>query len=272
MRGFGDVGAVSVFDRLKQMLPMAALGLLLVGGCARTTGAGDVTGSLGLAEPRALSPQQWQEEAARWGAEYEKNPGNRNSSVAYARALRALQQNQQAAAVLQTTAIKNPKDREVLALYGRALSDVGRFPEAAQVLANAHTPDRPDWRLYSAQGSVADQMGDHAGAQEFYQQALIIMPDEPGVLSNLGLSYALSKRLGEAESILRKASANPRADSRVRANLAIVLSLQGKFAEAESIASRDLAPADAAANVAYVRSMVSQSNSWQQLKKLDKKR
>ncbi len=54
------------------------------------------------------------------------------------------------------------------------------------------------------------------------------------MLSNLGLSYALTKQLPEAEAALREASASPRADARVRQNLALVLALEGKFAEAEA--------------------------------------
>ena len=82
------------------------------------------------------------------------------------------------------------------------------------------------------------------------------MPDEPSVLSNLGLSYALSKDLPRAEKVLKRAAAGPRVDPRVRQNLALVVGLQGRFAEAESIARADLPPDEAAANVAYLRQML----------------
>ena len=52
------------------------------------------------------------------------------------------------------------------------------------------------------------------------------------------------------------------ADARVRQNLALVLGLQGKFAEAEAILRRDQPPAEAAANMSALRAMVSQPNSW----------
>ena len=55
------------------------------------------------------------------------------------------------------------------------------------------------------------------------------------MLSNLGLSYMLSQELPKAEETLRHAYGNPRADARVRQNLALVVGLQGRFAEAESI-------------------------------------
>ena len=56
------------------------------------------------------------------------------------------------------------------------------------------------------------------------------------MLSNLGLSYALSKNLPRAEETLRRASAKAAGDKRVRQNLALVIGLQGRFPEAESIA------------------------------------
>lgn len=130
------------------------------------------------------------------------------------------------------------------------------------MLQGAHTPERPDWSVLSAQGSVADQMGDHKNAQAFYASALQIAPGEPTILSNMGLSYALSRNLPEAEKTLRQAYAHPRADARVRHNLALVLALQGKFPEAEAIQKKDMTPEQAAENVAAIRQMISQSNTW----------
>ena len=141
--------------------------------------------------------------------------------------------------------------------------------EAADVLSHAHTPDHPNWSILSAQGVVADQMGDHAAAQGYYQAALKIVPGEPSVLSNLGLSYALDKQLDLAEQTMRQAVASPRADARVRQNLALVLALEGKFAEADDLEKHDLSPADAAANVAQIRQMIAQSNTWRDIQKLD---
>jgi Flp pilus assembly protein TadD len=124
------------------------------------------------------------------------------------------------------------------------------------VLDRAHTPDLPDRHVLSAQGAVLDQMGRHAEAQRHYLTALKIAPEEPSVLSNLGLSYALSKNLREAEATLRRAAEHPPVDQRVRQNLALVVGLQGRFAEAETIARADLPADQAAANAAYLRQML----------------
>ncbi|MFX8883391.1 hypothetical protein ABTM86_19475, partial [Acinetobacter baumannii] len=65
---------------------------------------------------------------------------------------------------------------------------------------------------------------------------------------------------------LRKAAASPRADSRVRQNLALALGLQGKFTEAEQVARAELSQEQADANVAYLRAMISQQNTWRELR------
>jgi len=144
----------------------------------------------------------------------------------------------------------------VLGEYGRALADDGDYEQALEVFDRAHTPEQPDWRILSAQGAVLDQLGRHDEAQRHYLTALKIRPDEPSVLSNLGLSYALSKNLKDAEATLRRAAAHQPVDSRVRQNLALVVGLQGRFAEAEEIARADLPPEQAAANVAYLKQML----------------
>src|SRR6266852_1045863 len=141
--------------------------------------------------------------------------------------------------------------------------DVGIYKQALEVLNRAHTPDQPDWRILSVQGAALDQMGRHEEAQRYYATALKIVPDEPSVLSNLGLSYALSKDLVRAESTLRRAATQSR-DARVRQNLALVVGLQGRFSEAEGIARTDLPSDEAAANVAYLRRMLAQQNGWKE--------
>ena len=199
---------------------------------------------------------------ARIEPKYAANPEDRVIAMHYATALRGLTQHAQAVAVLQRIAVKYPHDLTVLAAYGKALADAGRLQEASSVLERSHTPEMPNWSVLSAQGSVADQMGDHARAQAYYAAALKIVPDQPQVLSNLGLSYALERRMPLAESTLREAAAQPSADMRVRQNLALVLSLEGKYAEAQTISRRDLAPVDAAENVSALKQMIAQSDTW----------
>jgi Flp pilus assembly protein TadD len=224
----------------------------------------DATGSI-AAPASANSEADWRREATAAGDLYQSNPGSGEIAMRYARALRAIGQRAQAAAVLQQASLRDPKNRALLGAYGRALADTGNYPQALEVLNRAHTPDQPDWHILSAQGAVLDQMGRHDEAQRYYASALRLAPDEPSVLSNLGLSFALSKDLKKAEETLRRAVGKANADQRVRQNLALVVGLQGRFTEAEEIARADLPPTEAAANVAYLRQMLAQPNGLARL-------
>jgi len=241
------------------MLAAAALTAVLMlglGGCQTTN---DITGSIGgRSAPEPVTESDWRAALDTWGARYKANPSDAEAAIRYARALRATDQRAQAVAVLEQAAIRNPNHMALLGAYGRALAAVGNYQQALDALGRAHTPDNPDWSILNAQGAVLDQLGRHAEAQRHYSAALKIAPDEPSVLSNLGLSYVLTKDLKRAEITLRRALAQPGADPKVRQNLALVLGLRGKNAEAEQIAGEGLPPDQAAANVANLRQVLSQ--------------
>jgi Flp pilus assembly protein TadD len=247
-------------------------GGLFLGGC-QSTGSQDITSSIAVPSDRsaAASEGERRRSAEELGRQYDSNPDDKTAALNYARALRNVSQYAQAAAILQRLSIKYSRDPEVLSAYGKALAEAGRPHEAADVLAHAHTPERPNWTVLSSQGSVADQLGDHEQAQAYYAAALKIAPEQPHVLSNLGLSYALSKKLPEAEKTLQRAASAPGADMPVRQNLALILALEGKFKSAEEVSRRDLDAKDAAANVAAIRRMIAQSNTWKEIAALDAK-
>jgi Flp pilus assembly protein TadD len=249
--------------RLIVSTALAAMLALSLAAC-ETTGSNDITGSLGTShEP--TTDADWRHASDVWGARYRANPGDVDAAMDYARALRALGERAQAVAVLEQASIRHPENKLLLGAYGRALADAGEYQQAFDVLTRAHTPDNPDWRILNAQGAVLDQLGRHVEAQRHYSAALKIMPNEPDVLSNLGLSYALEKNLKHAEQTLRLAVAQRDAKPKVRQNLALVVGLEGRFAEAERIASADLPPDQAAANVNYLRQMLAQQNAWKKL-------
>ena len=223
-----------------------------LGGCQTMS---DITGSISPKTSASAEPDARQAVEVT-GERYRADPKNAEAALAYGQALRAAGQRSQAAAMLEQATIAHPGNKELLAAYGRALVDNGNFQQALDVLGRAHSPDNPDWRILSVQGTALDQLGRHDEARRYYASALKIAPDEPTVLSNLGLSYVLSKDLPKAEEALRRAYASARADARVRQNLALVIGLQGRFAEAEQIVRADLPPDEAAANVAYLKQML----------------
>ena len=204
------------------------------------------------------------------GQSYAKNPNDKRIATNYAAALQMDGDADQSLAVMRKLAIALPKDRDVLASYGKALAANGQFEAALDAVRRAQTPEYPDWKLVSAEAAILDQTGQKDDARRLYRKALDLKPNEPSVLSNLGMSYVLEGDLRTAETYMRSAAQQPNADSRVRQNLALVVGLQGRFDEAEKIASQELSPEQAQANVAYLRQMLAQQNAWSQLKDQDK--
>jgi len=201
---------------LARLLASAAVAATFAVGLCGCQTTSDVTGSL---SPKADADPRRTVEI--YGERYRANPKDADAALAFGQGLRATGQRSQAAAVLEQATIAHPGNKALLAAYGRALADNGNFQAAFDVLGRAHTPDNPDWRILSAQGTVLDQLGRHDEARDYYASALRIVPDEPSVLSNLGLS----------------------------------------FAEAESIVKADLPADEAAANVAYLKQMLSHKDN-----------
>ncbi len=244
---------------LARLLASAAVTAILaasLGGCQTMS---DITGSItSKAEARPEADPRRAVEV--YGERYRANPKDADAALAYGQALRATGQRSQAVAVLEQANLAHPGNKALLAGYGRALVDNGNFKQGIDVLSRAHSPENPDWRILSVQGTAFDQLGRHDEARRYYASALKIVPDEPSVLSNLGMSYVLSKDLPKAEENLRRAYASGKADTRVRQNLGLVVGLQGRFAEAETIVKADLPAEEAAANVAYLKEMLSRKD------------
>src|SRR3979411_3092153 len=242
------------FARLLTSTALSAI--LVLGLCScQTAGMSDITGSLGE-KTEASSAADPLREVELYRDRFRANPKDADAALQFGKALRAAGQRSQAVAMLEQATIGQPDNKALLAGYGRALADNGNFQQAFDVLSRAHTPDDPDWRILSAQGAVLDQLGRYEEARQYYASALKIAPQEPSVLSNLGLSYVLTKDLPKAEETLRRAYGGADADARVRLNLALVVGLQGRVAEAESIVKADRPAQEAEANVASLRRLL----------------
>jgi Flp pilus assembly protein TadD len=256
------------------MASKAALGVAIIALVTALGGCADrklTTGSIGRGKPvDQMSNSEVQGATVKVGDAYARNPKDSAVAMRYASLLQAEGRSDQSLAVMRKLAIDYPRDRKVLAAYGKSLAAAEQFEPALDAIRRAQTPEYPDWKLYSAEAAILDQVGKSEEARAIYRKALDIQPDEPSVLSNLGMSYVLSGDLKTAETYLRTAIGRPHADSRVRQNLALVVGLQGRFEEAEQIATHELSPDQAQANVAYLRTMMAQQNAWSQLEKEDK--
>ncbi|MCP1844387.1 Flp pilus assembly protein TadD [Bradyrhizobium sp. USDA 4524] len=248
--------------RARRLAGTVSAAILLIGlSACQTSGPSDITGSLGDTAEATPAPADPRRDIATYHERVRANPKDTDAALKYARALRATGQRAQAVAVMEQAVLAQPSNKALLAGYGRALADNGNFQQAFDVLGRAHTPEDPDWRILSAQGAVLDQLDRHDEARQYYASALKIVPDDPSVLSNIGLSYLLSKDLPKAEETLRRARERAPGDMRVRTNLAVVVGLQGRQSEAETIMKADLPAEQGSANVAALKRLLARRDA-----------
>ncbi len=265
-----------VFASARRMAFVAAIcGFSTLTGCQTTkqdgpNSADAVTDPLttGSVNPQAPTPlDATAENTQKWAEYWQKNPEDTNAAISYAAHLRALKKDDQALSVLRKTVISNSQDTKLLAAYGKQLAIMQQFPEANKVLFKATATGSPSWETMSLHGTVLDRLGKHDDARTQYRAALKASPGNKTVLNNLAMSYAISGDPKKAEAMLLDAIAKSggQDDGQLRQNLALVLGLQGEFERARKVLAKVLPPHQVDANMAYIKQMISQRNTWQQI-------
>ncbi|MDH3740273.1 MAG: tetratricopeptide repeat protein, partial [Hyphomicrobiales bacterium] len=193
---------------------------------------------------------------------------DKSLGLQYAGRLKSLGQVGKQLQVLGELSKQHPQDTQLHVMYGKELIIAGQTARGQAVLQRVVDTGKADWKTYSALGSALDQQGKHAKARSYYQAALKSRPGEISILNNMAMSHLLEGDLAQSEKLFKQIDAMPTSGSepRVRQNLALSVGLQGRFDEAREIASRDLPPAAVEANLAYLKKMLAQSNTWQKLK------
>lgn len=236
------------------LIATAAAGLLL-SGCGTTEGLFSLKSlpeeNVQLSASQAITATQ------EWAAAYAKNPEEPRNVIGYARALRALGSDDQALEILKAAFRTNPTNGDIATELGRLALEMNHLEIAKPALEMADQQAIRDWKTLSAQGTLRAKQGQYDQAQQYYLAALESKPDAVSVINNLALAYMLDGKAQKAEELLRKAVSNGQEDKRLSQNLALVLGLQGKFAEARQYASADMSETDVKANMAYLRNMVS---------------
>lgn len=249
--------------RLSRLGTLASLtASLLLGACSAST---DLLPSIAMkpsdtttgATTSSDSPQtELQKATVYWGQEYAKNPAELKPALNYAKDLKALGEKTKAMSVLQQAALIHGSDQELAGEYGRLALEMDQIGIANQMLTVADDPTKPDWRVISARGTVMAKQGKYDEAVPFYERALTLSPNNPTVMNNLAMAYAMTGDPKKAEGILRQALDAPGSTPKVRENLALVLGLQGRYDESKAIASGVLSTDTASANANYLQQMV----------------
>ncbi len=254
-------------DSLRHRRFAAALLVMIsaaaLAGCEQKSAGLDGADPLNTASTSPVSLK----DTAKAGEAYQADPKNPAKAVAYANALGGIGQTDKQMQILKQLYLSNPDDPKVGAIYGKKLIGIGQGNAAIPVLEGVVQNPSADWRVHSALGSAYDQDGQFEAARSQYEKALAKKPDEMSILNNMGMSHILQGDPKNAETILRKASQSPKArgEPRIRQNLALAVGLQGRFDEARRIASEDLPADQVEANIEYLETMLSKSNTWKQL-------
>jgi len=170
-------------------------------------------------------------QAAFWSREYQLNPADLEAAVKLASAVRKMGNAAKAAEITQTTRAMYPDDPYLIAEYAAALIALEKGQDAMKPLDKAIHAAPGYSRLWSLKGAALDQVGNYDLARQHYNRALQITPNDPNIMANMGLSFALAGDPRTAEQWLRRASAHPDAGNSIRQNLDLVLQLQGKPAQ-----------------------------------------
>lgn len=253
---------------LAALLPVA-----LLGACATTGVQHAAEPALQPGEPpfdrparAAAERQDVLSQMTFWAQEYQNHPNDLESAQKFVDALRHGGRADRAAAVAVEALEKHPDERGLVRSLGLSLLVAGKPQDSLRPLALAASGDPQDWQARSALGAALDQLNRPVEARQAYQEALALRPDEPSVLTNLGVSYLMTGDAPQAEEALEKAASLPGASAETRVNLAIALALQGRFDEAERIQRVDLPPDMVSANMAYLRGLQSDPRRWGELR------
>lgn len=258
-------------------LPLALMAASALAACA-TTGEGAGADSAHHAAA-AAPPARGVDRAARerigredmltqmafWAGEYDAFPNDLEAAQRFAEALRLGGRNDRAAQTAAEALRRFPDDKPLLLTFGLAQLADNDARAALRPLATVAAADPQNWRARSALGVALDQLGRFDEARQAYQEALAIQPNDPGVLTNLGMSHLIAGEPADAEAVLRQAASLPNAPAQARLNLAVAVALQGRFDEAERLERADLPPAQVQANMAYLRGLLSDPRSWRDL-------
>src|SRR5579875_2521955 len=154
-----------------------------------------------------------------WAREFQVDPTDAEAGVALATSLRTLGRYPEAVDAVGKVLVLYPDNLDALLESARDSVAAGKGFYALAPLRHAEKLAPRDWRVYSLLALAHDQNQQPEEARAAYGQALALAPDNPAVLSNLGLWYATHGQAAEGEPYLRRAAASPDASPQERQNL-----------------------------------------------------
>ena len=179
----------------------------------------------------------------------------RRGQVRKALNLEAMGQKEQAIALLDATAKRYPNDTTALITKGDMLREIQDYAAASaaysQALMRAEPLSASDWPLLYARGISYERGGNWAAAEDDFNRALQLSPNQPDVLNYLAYSWlTMNKNLPKAREYLLIASAERPDDAHIIDSVGWAYYLSGDFKKAVDAFERaiQMMPDDATVN------------------------
>jgi Flp pilus assembly protein TadD len=186
------------------------------------------------------------------------DPNNLDALYHEGAAYYALNRCMDAIAVYKVALTVDPKSAEAETGIGRCL--LRRNAAQAELAFTAAVQDDPDNAdALNDLGIARDLQGNHAGAVQPYQQALILKPGDIATEVNLGMSLALAGDGDDALQYLGPLATSDEATPKIREDYAAALVAAGRVTEARSVLSIDLPPAGVDQLVADIATAIAAS-------------
>ena len=196
-----------------------------------------------------------------WAGAYTINPMDPVAGVKLSQALREMGQYDQAATTAEGVLTVQPNNIDAMLEVGRAHIARGQAFYGISALERARDANPRDWRPLSLLGVAYQQVRRYEDAQAAWHHALTLSPDNPDILTNAAMALTTSGDAAAAEALLRRAVVQPGATAKTQLNLALVLGLQDRMAEAEQIIRRAMPPEVADQNLRWLRERAPQQTA-----------
>lgn len=228
--------------RLPPVAVLIASGLLasLLGGCASSN---LLSSSLAPAETGSIKSSARKRAAKR-------------SAVALVQSVQATKGKAAAFQTSKKLVKELPEDRGLAQYHGLLALDLGDAKTAERVLARLASDGHSDWRTHSALGSAIAAQGRRKAALKSFKKALALSPENPVVLNNMAIAYAMTGETKMALHYLAKAERHATTKSahrKIVQNTALMAGLEGRFEDYRRMARTAMPRGDVDRNVVALR-------------------
>jgi Flp pilus assembly protein TadD len=205
----------------------------------------------------AFDGRDYVKAATLYGTLVENYPANVGYRLKSADSLRLAGDPAKARSIYDAVLADAPADssRAISALEGKGLCFMqeANFKEATKVLSTVLAKDAMRWKTINALGVTLSLSQRTKEAIEYYQLALQLTTNQPAVLNNMGLTYALAGDFKKGSATLEKAIAAAVGEQKkpIALNLALVYGISGRMGEAEKVSTPYLTKAAIYNNLGY---------------------